>query len=159
MLPGTRLTDDARLAHALGQQSLRQRAIDLVGARVCQVLALEPNLRAANAGGKPLGVIQRRGPTDVVAQEVAKRGVERVVLPNPLVGCRQLFQRRHQRLRHKLPAVGAETSRRSGLGPRYLRRHCRHCHRTLPVTPVSFSHSRDKRESVTPPPAPRRQRP
>ena len=37
------LGDDARLAHALGQQRLPERVVDLVRARVGEILALEQN--------------------------------------------------------------------------------------------------------------------
>ena len=47
VLAGAGLGDDALLAHALGQQSLTDAVVDLVGAGVQQVLALEVNLRAA----------------------------------------------------------------------------------------------------------------
>jgi hypothetical protein len=48
MLPCARLGDDARLAHlARHQQRLAQRVVDLVRARVRQVLALEVDLRPA----------------------------------------------------------------------------------------------------------------
>jgi hypothetical protein len=44
MLSGARLGDDALLAHALAQQHLAQRVVDLVRARVIQVLALQIDL-------------------------------------------------------------------------------------------------------------------
>ena len=47
------LGDDPRLAHALGQQALAERVVELVRARVHQVLALEPD-RPAGGLGEPL---------------------------------------------------------------------------------------------------------
>ena len=41
VLAGAGLGDDARLAHALGQQRLADHVVDLVGAGVVQVFALE----------------------------------------------------------------------------------------------------------------------
>ena len=41
MLSGSCLCDDTRLAHLLGQQDLAHGVVDLVGARVVQVLALQ----------------------------------------------------------------------------------------------------------------------
>ena len=49
VLAGAGLGDDARLAHALGQQALAERVVELVRARVHQVLALEPD----RAGRRP----------------------------------------------------------------------------------------------------------
>jgi hypothetical protein len=41
VLPGTRFRDHPRLAHALRQQRLTQRVVDLVRARMGQVLPLQ----------------------------------------------------------------------------------------------------------------------
>ena len=58
------LGDDARLAHALGQQDLAHGVVDLVRAGVEQVFALEINLRAAEFLGEAFGKIKRRGAAD-----------------------------------------------------------------------------------------------
>ena len=47
MLAGAGLGDDARLAHAPGEQRLADAVVDLVGAGVVEVFALEVDLRAA----------------------------------------------------------------------------------------------------------------
>ena len=47
VLAGARLGDDARLAHAPGEQDLAEHVVDLVRAGVVQLLALEVDLRAA----------------------------------------------------------------------------------------------------------------
>ena len=47
VLAGAGLGDDARLAHALGQQDLAEAVVDLVRAGVVQLLALEVDLGAA----------------------------------------------------------------------------------------------------------------
>ncbi len=49
MLAGARLGDDALLAHAQGQQTLADGVVDLVGAGVQQVFALEVDLTAQRA--------------------------------------------------------------------------------------------------------------
>jgi len=51
MLPRTRFGNHAAFAHPQRQQRLAQRVVDLVRACVVQVLALEPNLRAATPRG------------------------------------------------------------------------------------------------------------
>ena len=48
VLAGAGLGDDARLAHAPGEQRLADGVVDLVRAGVVQVLALEADLRAAH---------------------------------------------------------------------------------------------------------------
>ena len=47
------LGDHAGLAHALGEQDLGQGVVDLVRARVAEVLALQVDLRAAQVLGQP----------------------------------------------------------------------------------------------------------
>ena len=51
MLARAGLGDDARLAHALGEQRLAEHVVDLVGAGVAEVLALEVDARAAARAG------------------------------------------------------------------------------------------------------------
>jgi hypothetical protein len=45
MLTSSSLCDDALFAHSLSQQGLAKGVVDLVGARVVQVLTLEVNAR------------------------------------------------------------------------------------------------------------------
>src|SRR5205085_12078845 len=47
VLAGTGFCDDPRLAHALCEQALAETVVDLVGAGMAEVFALEPDLRAA----------------------------------------------------------------------------------------------------------------
>ena len=68
VLAGAGLGDDPRLAHPLGEQRLAERVVDLVGAGVVEVLALEVD-RVAGRLAEPPGVVQRRGPADVVVQQ------------------------------------------------------------------------------------------
>src|SRR5690554_3594088 len=58
VLAGTRLRDDARLAHALCEQDLAEAVVDLVTAGVVQVLALEEYLRAAKMAREVFGMIK-----------------------------------------------------------------------------------------------------
>ena len=58
VLAGARLGDDPPLTHALGQQRLTERVVDLVRARVVEVLALEVD-GPADALREPPGAIQR----------------------------------------------------------------------------------------------------
>ena len=68
VLAGAGLGDHALLAHPQREQRLAERVVDLVGAGVVEVLALELDLRPAALLAQPLGVIQRRRPADVVLQ-------------------------------------------------------------------------------------------
>lgn len=55
-----RTGDDAALVHALAQQRLPQAVVDLVGAGMVQVLALQVNLRLAAVGLRARGVLNVR---------------------------------------------------------------------------------------------------
>jgi hypothetical protein len=69
MLAGAGLGDDPVLAHAPGEQDLAHDVVDLVGARMVELVALEIDLRPAEMLGQPLGEIERRGPADIMLEE------------------------------------------------------------------------------------------
>src|SRR5215467_1303584 len=96
MLACARLGDDARLAHALGQEDLPEAVVDLVSACVVQVLALEVDLRAAQVVRQMFGKIKRARPADIMLQKSAKLGLESRVLLRLRVGSFQLEEQRHQ---------------------------------------------------------------
>ncbi len=104
--------DDARLAHAPGEQDLADAVVDLVRAGVEEVFALEINLRAAQFAGEAFGEVKRRGPAAEFSEVVFELALElRVLLRAEVLGL-QLLQRVHQRLRHVTAAVGAEVAAR-----------------------------------------------
>ncbi len=107
VLAGAGLGDDARLAHPHGEQALAERVVDLVGAGVEQVLALEVH-GVADLVREALRVVERRRAPGEVAQQRAQLRLEVRVLARRDPGGLELGQRRHQRLRHVLAAVGAE---------------------------------------------------
>src|SRR4051794_6881462 len=101
------LGDDPRLAHPPGEQRLAERVVELVRARVHEVLALEPDL-AAGRLAQPLGQVQGRGPAaEVAAQHRELLGVRRVA-PGGEPRRLELRERRHERLGDVLAAVRAE---------------------------------------------------
>ena len=53
VLAGAGLGDDAFLAHATGQQDLAHRVVDLVRARMVELVPLEVDLRAAEMRRQP----------------------------------------------------------------------------------------------------------
>ena len=110
VLPRAGLGDDARLAHALGEQDLADGVVDLVRAGVVQVFALEINFRAAEFLGEAFGKIKRRGAADKFREVIRKLALKfRVVLRAEVFGL-QLLQRVHQGFRHITSAVGAEVA-------------------------------------------------
>ena len=70
MLTGTGLGDDVLLAHPLGQQRLTHHIVDLVGAGVVQLVALEVQLGAAEMLRQPLREIERARSADIVGVKV-----------------------------------------------------------------------------------------
>ena len=83
MLTGSGLGDDARLAHPPRQQGLSDAVVDLVGAGVIQVFALQVDARAAGFLREAFGKVQRRRPADVVVQVVGKLTLEFRILRGP----------------------------------------------------------------------------
>ncbi len=75
--PGLR--DELGLAHVLGEQSLAEAVVDLVGAAVQQVLALEVDLKA-HVLAESLGMVERARPAGVVGQQLRQLRDERLVL-------------------------------------------------------------------------------
>ena len=76
VLAGAGLGDHAPLAQALREQRLADAVVDLVRAGVVQVLALQPDLRAAELARPALGVIDGRRPADVMLELALELGDE-----------------------------------------------------------------------------------
>jgi len=120
MLPGARLRDNARLAHAHRKQDLAEAVIDLVRAGMVQLFALEENLRAAIAAlflrllaeilREALGVVERARTAHIVALQLVDFGLEcRIVLCLP-VGLVEIQHERHQRFGDEASAENTETA-------------------------------------------------
>ena len=76
MLPRTSLGDDARFAEPLGEDSLANGVVDLVGAGVREVLALEPDACSTAQLGEALREIDRGGTADELVTEVVDLGLK-----------------------------------------------------------------------------------
>src|SRR5207302_4385135 len=104
VLTGPGLGDDASLAHALGEEGLTDRAVDLVRAGVREVLSLEEDARETDRRCEARGVGERRGPTDPVAQHSRQLGLK-FRIRTGLEPCRfELGHGGHERLGQVLPA-------------------------------------------------------
>ena len=108
VLAGAGLADHARLAHVAGQQGLADGVVDLVRAGVVQILALEPDLRAAEPPAPALGVIERRRTTHVVGQIAVQLGPEFGIVAQAFVGLAQFLDGLHQGLGDETSTVGPE---------------------------------------------------
>ena len=121
MLAGPRLGDDALLAHAPREEDLPERVVDFVRAGVEQVFAFEVNFRAAELLREALREVERRGASDVVAEQAVEFGMECGIGLRLFIFRGEIEQRRHQRLRHKHAAEASEVAR--GVGKRRGIRH------------------------------------
>ncbi len=134
VLAGAGLGDHPALAHPLREQSLADGVVDLVGAGVGEVLALQVDA-AAGRLGEPLGQVERRRAADEVAKEPVELGAECLVGAGLVPARGELVERRDQGLRHVAAPVGTEAlldrsftgprgSRWSSARPRRRRRAC-----------------------------------
>ena len=114
VLAGAGLGDDAGLAHALGEQGLAEHVVDLVGAGVVQVLALEEDPGAPGVLGEAGDLGQRAGPAGVVDQEVVELAGELRVGLGLVVLDGDLVHGGDERLGNELAAEGAEVALGAG---------------------------------------------
>ena len=102
--------DDPRLAHFSGQQDLPETVVDLVRARVVQLVALEIDLRSAELFRQPFGEIKWAGPARIVRVEVFEFGLERGACLCRLPGFLQVQDQRHQRFGYETTAEYSKTA-------------------------------------------------
>ena len=102
VLPRSRLGDDALLPQPHGDERLPDGVVDLVGARVTEVLALQVD---APVAAEPLGAIERGGAPDVGACEVVALGLEGRVGGDATPAGLELVEGGHERFRYEPPAV------------------------------------------------------
>ena len=109
-MPGAGLGDHACFAHLFGEQALSQTVVELVGAGVVEILALEIDLGAAQVLCHFFGVIQAAGSAGVFAQQRIQLGDKRGVVLVALIRLFKLAYGIHQRFGHKLSAVNTKSS-------------------------------------------------
>ena len=118
MLARAGLRDDPLFSHALREQPLRERVVDLVRAGVVEVFTLEPHGRA-DAVGPAWRIAERRRPSRVVAERTIERGGEGRVGHCVRVRLGERVERGDERFGHVPSAECAEP----------IRDHVTHSHR------------------------------
>ena len=102
--------NDAGFAHALGEEDLAHRVVDLVRAGVVKVFALEINFRTAEFLGEAFGKIKRRGATNEFREVIGQFLLKFRVVLRAEVFSLQLLHWVHQRLRHVTSAIRTEVA-------------------------------------------------
>ena len=122
MLAGAGFGDDPGLAHAQREQDLADAIVDLVGAGMVELVALEPDLRALACGsgfadmvGQPFGIIERAGAADIMFEQVVELFLERRIGLCRAIMFFQIEDQRHQRLGDIAAAEFAEMAAIIGL--------------------------------------------
>ena len=110
VLPGSCLRDDTCFSHFLCQKYLSQHIIDLVGARMVQILPFQVDFCPAQVLCHASGIIKPGRPPRVFVQKLCKLPVEFRIVFIMIVGFLQLQHRIHQRLRNVLAAVDSKSS-------------------------------------------------
>ena len=108
MLARTSLGDHAMLSHPLREQGLADRAVDLVGAGVRKVLALQQDATQPDGRREPRRVGERRRTAHPVAQQAGELALERGIGARLEVRGLELAHRGHERLRQVLAPELAE---------------------------------------------------
>ena len=111
VLAGTGLGDQPALAHPAREDRLADAVVDLVRARVIEVLALEVDL-GADLGRQAARVIEERRPADIVREQSIDLGPVAGVGAGRAPRDLELRDRRHQRLGDVLSAELAEPAAR-----------------------------------------------
>src|SRR5262249_28164223 len=98
VLARARLRDHPRLLEPAGHQRLPDRVVDLVGASMQEVLALEEDARAAETRREIAREVEARRPPGVVLEPAAELLPKRRVATQPHPGAFEIEELRHERL-------------------------------------------------------------
>jgi hypothetical protein len=112
VLARARLGDDALLAHASREQTLADRIIDLVRARVIEIFALEQQRRSRPVAYEARRLHEGRGPPDEIAQDRVILGPKRRVREGRVHARFELGERFDEHLGHELASEGSKISTR-----------------------------------------------
>ena len=111
--PSPKTPATGKAVQPLREQSLADRVVDLVSARVREVLALEPDLRAP-AARQLARMRERRGTPDPVAKFALELRSKSRVGQDAAHAFLEPIERGHERLGHVAPAERTESSARVG---------------------------------------------
>ena len=109
MLSRAGLCEQTGFAHLLRQQRLAEHVVDLVRARVVEILALEIDLGAAKVSGHLFGMVEARRAPGIVLKQIRELRLECRVLLVEGIGVLKLGQRPHEPFRDILAAVNAKS--------------------------------------------------
>ena len=98
------------LAHVLREEGLAEGVVDLVGAGVGQVLALQVDLRASEVPGEVLCVVEGRRAPDIAVEQSGEAGLEVLVGLDGVVSVLKLGDGGHEGFRDELAAEVAEAA-------------------------------------------------
>ena len=115
VLAGARLGDDPGLAQFPREQRLAEHVVDLVGARVVEVLALEQDAHTAQVRGETGRLGEQRRPPGVVGEQGPQVPLETRIGPQAPPRGLDLLQRAHQRLGDETAAEPPEVRALSGV--------------------------------------------
>ncbi len=110
MLAGPGLGDDAGLPHTFCKENLPESVVDLMRARVVELISFEVDLGAAERLGETLGKVQRAGSARVVGGIVVKVPLEFGRLSRLGVRRFKVQNQRHQGFSNETASEQAEVA-------------------------------------------------
>ena len=114
VLPRARFGDDPLFAQPLGDETLQNRVVDLVGPGVVEIFAFEVD-GSTDLVGDVFGVVEGAGASDVVLQVVVGFTPKLFVEADFGIGVIELFEDRHQGFRDVTPAEDTEMAQFVGV--------------------------------------------
>lgn len=109
-------------SHAPRELDLAEAIVDLVAARVIELVALEVDLGALEVLRQALGEVERTRSPAVVLEEIAQLRLEARIVLRLLVRLLEFEDERHERLGDEAAAIEAEEAKIIGAGAEAVRR-------------------------------------